>query len=234
MKKSICMATYNGALFLPQTIPSILPQLDATDEMIIVDDASTDATIAILESFNDSRIKIISNKNNQGVSPSFFKAISNATGAFIFIADQDDIWLEHKVSSVMDIFQTKKISLLVHDGFIFQNGKKANASIFAINKSGKGFLKNLWSDTYVGCCMVMTAEAKKKLMPKKQISGVYYDHYLGLMAEWKKLNVLFLSVPLIKYNRHQETHTNMFKRRNLWRIFKDRIRLLWMLFGNGF
>lgn len=232
MKKSVCIATYNGALFLPKTIPSILSQLDISDEIIIVDDASSDLTVSILESFNDSRIKIIPNSINQGISPSFFKAISNATGELIFIADQDDIWLKHKISTTAEMFHESSIELMIHDGFIIQNGKKTNTSIFEINKSGKGFIKNMWSDTYVGCCMVMTAEAKKKIMPTKQVRGIYYDHYLGLMAEWKKLNILFYKECLIEYNRHSETHTNIFKRRNLWTIFKDRIRLLKMLFIN--
>lgn len=55
---SVCMATYNGEKFLREQIDSIIAQLDESDELIISDDGSNDATLDILYSYNDSRIKI--------------------------------------------------------------------------------------------------------------------------------------------------------------------------------
>ena len=54
---SVCMATFNGGLYLRQQIDSILCQLNPGDELIISDDGSTDDTLFIIKSYNDSRIK---------------------------------------------------------------------------------------------------------------------------------------------------------------------------------
>ena len=62
MKISVCMATYNGCKYVKTQVSSILVQLREDDELIIVDDKSTDITVQILESFNDFRIKIIKNE----------------------------------------------------------------------------------------------------------------------------------------------------------------------------
>lgn len=232
MKTSVCMAVYNGAPFLEDTLNSILSQIELTDEIIIIDDASTDHSNKIIQSIPDQRIKLFTSKKNNGVNHSFFEAISKATGDLIFISDQDDKWNNNKVKKSKKVFIEKKIDVLVHNANIIMNGKKINKSLFEINNSGRGFFKNLWSDKYVGCCMVISKDGLKKLLPKKKIEEVYYDHFLGLSAELKKLNILFYEEKLIDYNRHSETHTDIFQRRNLYRIFKDRIKLVWMLIIN--
>ena len=60
---SVCIPTYNGEKFLKQQLDSILLQLSNNDEIIVSDDSSTDATIEIIKSYSDSRIKILENKH---------------------------------------------------------------------------------------------------------------------------------------------------------------------------
>ena len=55
MAISVCMATYNGEIFLEKQVVSILLELDEFDEIIVVDDCSSDGTVARLEKFNDSK-----------------------------------------------------------------------------------------------------------------------------------------------------------------------------------
>ena len=94
---SVCIATYNGEKFIEEQIRSILLQLDSHDEIVISDDHSTDKTIQIIKSINDDRIKIIYNKNNKGYTNNFENAISKASGDFIYLSDQDDVWKPTKV-----------------------------------------------------------------------------------------------------------------------------------------
>ena len=56
---SVCMATYNGEKYIHEQISSILPQLCDLDEIIVCDDASVDKTVAILESFCDTRLNYL-------------------------------------------------------------------------------------------------------------------------------------------------------------------------------
>ena len=233
MKTSVCMAVYNGANFLSRSIPSILSQLKEGDEIIIVDDYSTDHSISILESFEDKRIKIFINNKNEGASPSFFKALKKATGDIIFLADQDDLWLAEKVNTVLEIFNSKEVGIVVHDAIIIKEGKEWGESLFTKNNSGGGFLKNIWSNKYIGCCMALSKETKDKILPQYINSAVYHDHYLGVKGEATSgIKTYFLKKSLIRYYRHSETHTNIFQKRKLTTILKERWQLCYMLFKN--
>ena len=64
-KVSVCMATFNGAPFIREQVNSILSQLGSKDEIVVSDDGSTDYTLAILESYHDSRIKILNHKERK-------------------------------------------------------------------------------------------------------------------------------------------------------------------------
>ncbi len=92
------MATYNGENYIEEQLVSILSQLHVDDEVIIVDDCSTDQTIPIIQSFSDSRIRLFRNQQNLKQIKSFEIALSRARYEWIFLSDQDDIWLPYKVS----------------------------------------------------------------------------------------------------------------------------------------
>lgn len=96
------MATYNGSLFVREQLYSILEQLDVGDEVVVVDDASSDDTPAVVASIGDSRIILIRSAENQGHVRAFEKAVSSATGRYIFLADQDDLWPEGRVPVMLD------------------------------------------------------------------------------------------------------------------------------------
>lgn len=93
---SVCMATYNGEEYIKEQLESILCQLGEMDEIIISDDGSTDNTLNIIESYNDSRIKIHINTGKHGFVYNFENALQKAKGEYIFLSDQDDIWLPEK------------------------------------------------------------------------------------------------------------------------------------------
>src|SRR5690348_15623759 len=99
MRVSVCMAVHNGARFLRPQVDSILSQLRQSDELVVVDDASTDASPAILESVRDARLRLLRNAENLGVLRSFEKALRRASGEIIFLSDHDDIWLPGKLAT---------------------------------------------------------------------------------------------------------------------------------------
>src|SRR5690554_1954760 len=98
MAISVCMASYNGSRFIKAQLDSILAQLGPEDELIVVDDASSDDTAAIVARCNDERIRLYQQPQNQGHVASFSRAISDACHEFIFLADQDDVWLPGRVA----------------------------------------------------------------------------------------------------------------------------------------
>jgi glycosyltransferase involved in cell wall biosynthesis len=90
---SVIMSVYNNERYISRAIDSILAQSFEDFEVIIVDDASTDNTLDILTSYaqKDSRIKIIKNEKNIGLTQSLNKALQYAHGEFIARMDADDI-----------------------------------------------------------------------------------------------------------------------------------------------
>src|SRR5678809_1342719 len=102
---SVCMSVKNGAPYLMAQVASILPQLGEHDELVVCDDHSTDDSLAVLESFNDNRIRIFKSPDS-GVVASFGLGLANCRGDMIFLADQDDIWVPHKIDRMCSMLKT--------------------------------------------------------------------------------------------------------------------------------
>ena len=114
---SVCIATFNGEKYIKLQLESILSQLESDDEIVIIDDASTDNTIEIINSFHDLRIKTYKNNINIGFVKSFEKAFLISKGEIIFFSDQDDYWLDNRVN-IMSKKLIDSSSLLLVSQFI--------------------------------------------------------------------------------------------------------------------
>ncbi|MFY9676312.1 MAG: glycosyltransferase, partial [Terriglobales bacterium] len=90
------MATYNGERFVVEQLASILPQLGPEDEVVVIDDKSSDSTRELVAGFGDARIRLIDHRERQGVVSSFDHAVRSASGDILFLCDQDDIWAPDK------------------------------------------------------------------------------------------------------------------------------------------
>ena len=93
-KLSIVMPTWNGARFLKPQLDSILAQTDGDFELIVVDDGSSDETVAIVDEYAclDRRIRRLPSEGNKGQVHRLVELIGAASGEFIAISDQDDVW----------------------------------------------------------------------------------------------------------------------------------------------
>ena len=93
-KISIILPNYNSEKYLKETIESVLNQTYRDFEFIIVDDASTDKSMDIIRSFQDSRIKYIQSDRNRQVAYTANIGMEMAEGEYIARIDSDDIWDE--------------------------------------------------------------------------------------------------------------------------------------------
>src|ERR1700716_1223777 len=93
---SVVMAVYNGRKYLAEQLESVLAQLDEADELVIVDDASSDGSAAFVRELNSPRIRLFVNARNTGVIGTFDRALRLARHELVFLSDQDDIWLPGK------------------------------------------------------------------------------------------------------------------------------------------
>jgi GT2 family glycosyltransferase len=226
---SVCIATYNGSQHIERQLRSILVQIGVNDEVIIVDDCSTDNTISIIKNLKDDRIKIYLNPKNIGVVQTFGRALSLAEGDLILLSDQDDFWYSDKVMTVTNIFSTQSLGLLVHNARIVNNDVIISHSLFNYSNSGYGILKNIISNTYTGCCMSFRRELLPKILPIPSKKGLYHDAWIGIISEFSGFKTVFLNIPLIEWNRHGG-NVSVTKRRDLFTIVFERYLLIISIF----
>lgn len=221
---SVCMATYNGEEYIKEQLESILCQLGEMDEIIISDDGSTDNTLNIIESYNDSRIKIHINTGKHGFVYNFENALQKAKGEYIFLSDQDDIWLPEKINSLIKILHDYWLvcsNAIVVD----ENLNEINKSFFNEIKAGKGILKNFIKSRYWGFGIAFRKELLELALPFPVQNEMGHDMILGFIADINN-KIYFEKTSYTLYRRHSNTVTNIGsnrKSRSLFKIFKGRI-----------
>jgi len=104
-KISVIMPVYNGEKYLKEAIDSILNQTYADFELLLINDASTDHTENVINSYNDDRIVYIKNEKNLGLIKTLNKGLDLAKGEFIARMDQDDISLPERFEKQIAVFE---------------------------------------------------------------------------------------------------------------------------------
>lgn len=218
------MAVHNGAQFVEAQLQSILVQLGDADEVVVVDDASTDNTLELLDRFRDGRVRILTSGRNTGVLKAFERALREARGNFIFFSDQDDVWLPGKVDRVLEAFgKTGALAIVTDAVVVDHDGKPLHESYFAWRGSGPGLVKNFYKNTFLGCCMAVRQECRHFLLPFPPLTYMH-DQWAGLACSLVG-QVHFLPQPLLAYRRHRGTLTRM--QRSTWGwIVKRRLLLI--------
>ena len=203
---SVCIATYNGEKYIYDQLSSILSQINIDDEVIISDDNSTDNTIQIINNINDPRIKLIKG-GFRNFTFNFENAIKHAKGEYIFLSDQDDIWLPNKYATTLKYL--KNYDLICSDAIITnQHLTPIHQSFFKYYNSGKGILKNTIKCSYCGACMAFNKKILQAIQPFPNTSIFGHDLWIGLVAETIG-KVYFLNTPLILYRRHDKSCTSV-------------------------
>ena len=111
---SIIMAAYNAEVTIQSAIRSVQVQTYPFWELLVVNDCSTDNTPAIVSELaeSDSRIKLLNNVENRGVSLSRKKALDAAAGKWIAILDSDDMWAAEKLEIQLSLAEQKGAELI--------------------------------------------------------------------------------------------------------------------------
>lgn len=182
-RKSVCMAAYNGSLFIEEQIRSILPELDDGDEIVIVDDCSTDATAAVIGAISDPRIRLLTNGHNMGYVKTFERALGSSTGDYIFLSDQDDIWLPGRVKQMMEALQDKM--MVVSNCSHFGGGAGRFHEIRLRSSDSNRRAANIIGilvgyRLHWGCAMAFRSDLLKLALPFPVRMRESYDQFLAM------------------------------------------------------
>lgn len=219
-KISVALAAYKGENFIREQLDSILTQLGDLDEVIVSDDYPEGKTKEIVMNLaeNDSRIRYIEGPG-KGLIMNFENAIKHCTGDFIFLADQDDVWLPDKVEKVTEKLASGS-DLVLHNAMVTDAKLKvSDTSFFKTHGTKTGYLVNVIRNSYMGCCMAFRAELREKILPFPENLPMH-DQWIGLIAE-KTGRVSLVEKPLILYRRHGSNMTGgktSFRQKIMWRI----------------
>lgn len=224
---SVCIATYNGEKYLRTQLESILSQLNNNDEVIVSDDGSNDNTFAIIKSFKDNRIHYYVNDKKHGFVGNFENALNHAIGDYIFLSDQDDIWLSDKVKTILPLFND--YDLIVHDAEIVNgDGISLNKNYFSTLHRGQSFLRNLYKSRFLGCCMAFKKEVRDACLPFPD-NIVAHDYWIGMFS-LLKFKVGFIDDILLNYRRHGNNVSPSSEKSTyslFYKLFTKRFILIW-------
>lgn len=222
---SVCMTTYKGEKYREEQISSILKNISTEDEMLVSEDGND---IIFLEDLKKrgSYFKPLKGPGCGAVA-NFEYVLSQATEPIIFLSDQDDVWTENKVKRVMQEFENPDCIMVVHDADLIDGeGKRIGDSFYVIRNSRSGILKNIWKNSYIGCCMAFRRELLEYALPFPT-SGTLHDQWLGLLAE-QTGKVVFIEDKLLHYRRHEENVSGM-QHLPVVTMLINRISLCWNL-----
>lgn len=233
---SVCIPTYNGEKYIKEQINSILAQINSSDEIVISDDHSTDKTIEIIEGIKDSRIKVFlrDRSSNSGdtlskVSSNVQNALSKAQGDYIFLSDQDDIWLEERVSSALPFLEkATPVAVVCNCKVVSDNNDVLIESYFDYIKPSSNILRTIYKSSFHGCCMAFNRAVLNKAFPFPKYS-VGHDLWLGIIARIYG-QVYFVDRALVLYRRHSSTVTTTgFKSK---RSVNDKVKYRLLIIGS--
>lgn len=224
---SVCIATFNGEQYLQSQLDSIIKQLSDDDEVIIVDDCSYDTSVSIIQAYKDYRIRLYVNNYNVGIVKSFEIAITIAQGQYVFLCDQDDIWLPGR----LDCFRNELICsdlVLFNARVVDENVVDSGRTLFDLVGRRKGFTKNVLKNSFVGCCMAFRRDLLKLALPFPH-NLPWHDWYIGLIGELF-FRVKRIEEPFLLYRRHGQNFSETGGASN-YSLYKKCTIRFWILYA---
>lgn len=231
---SVCMASYNGDRYIREQINSILLQLGTLDEIVVVDDASTDQTRERVIEFSDPRIKLVKHAQNEGVVKTFEDAIRSATGDILFLSDGDDIWAPNKVTKILRAFAMNPRAQVVATGMriIDGDGKTLDTDDYLKNRPfSAALLPNLLRNRFQGSTMAFRSSLLPIILPFPKRRAFLHDAWIGTCNIVAGGDTIYLDEPLLYYRRH---HNNFSRKLRLQTQLIARAQLVLALAARWF
>lgn len=180
---SIITPTYNSEAYIAQTILSVQNQTYQNWELIIVDDGSTDGTVAIISEIaqSDQRISFIRLPQNGGPAKARNAGIEQAQGKYMTFLDADDIWFPEFIEKSIQIIQKTETH------FVFSSYKRANESLEFVYSDfivpEKVTYIDILKTNSISC---LTAFIDIEVLGKKEMPDIFKRQDMGLWLQYLK------------------------------------------------
>lgn len=209
---SVIMSVYNGSLYLSEQLDSIVEQTQRPDELLIINDCSTDngKTEKIINEYTEKYnfIKKINNQKNLGWRESFMKGASIASGDIVFFADQDDVWVKNKIEVMTKAMDNSGSNVLIShccntDSELNPINDTSNSK--SIDRNKYNFNKKYMISKGVGAAMALRKSFIQKyinIYPK----NMAHDRFFQIIAILFD-NLDYLDETLIYHRKHGNNAT---------------------------
>jgi glycosyltransferase involved in cell wall biosynthesis len=205
MKISVALCTYNGANFLREQLSSIVAQTRHPDELVVCDDGSADATVAIITEFASKAqfpVHFHSNVHNLGVAANFSKAVGLCSGDLVAFSDQDDVWLPHKLARTEQMIHR---SINPASTLYCSRLQYVNASLvpfyFSPIPTSIGFQNAVVENIATGCSVAFGSEIQQRLMQASPSDMIMHDWWAYLIATAFG-HIVYDTTPTVLYRQH--------------------------------
>jgi glycosyltransferase involved in cell wall biosynthesis len=211
-KVSVALCTYNGARFIEAQLESILWQSWPPDEVIVSDDGSQDQTLEIVRRIanqHPSVVRLVKTPGRLGYAKNFEFAIQRATGDIIFLSDQDDVWLDHKVERMLAAFaESERVAVVYCDAQLVDGElRPLGRSVFQSRASMRLATRRLALELVhgvdigvLGSMMALRASLRAWVLPIEEVWG--HDHWIVFIAHAMAEVRAVGEPPLMYYRRH--------------------------------
>lgn len=216
---SVAMAVYNGEKFLKEQLDSILNQTRPADEIVIVDDGSTDGSWTVLEDYarRYNQFRLYKNEENLGYKKNFQKALSLCHGDITFLCDQDDKWAPDKVEVMTSVMEENPDIEVLASSFQFMDKDSVPFEVQPMRGRSNNnlYLKVVEENALVpvtfdefckhnyfqGCALAVKSRIRS-LFVEKYNSLLPHDWFISMLAS-KDNHFRFLNKRLFFYRMHE-------------------------------
>lgn len=209
-KVSVVMCTYNGARFLQEQLDSILGQDYPLHEIVVQDDQSTDGTWEILEAYRTARpglFRLYRNESRLGFNVNFRTAMRRATGDYIALSDQDDIWFAQKIRRQVETIGAADLCFTA-----YYTDKEFVEPLREVVSLPQHFEYMLFGDV-LGHTMLLRADFAKGI--DDWDDEIYYDWWLSLRAQMGR-GIVKVDEPLNWHRHYVGSATTRVLKRGKW------------------
>lgn len=217
---TVVLATYNGALFVEEQLASLRHQTRLPDELVVVDDASTDETVDVVRDFARTApfpVEVIAQPHHVGTCETFEEGLRRATGDILLICDQDDRWAPEKLALTAERMHERPEALLAFSdaALVDVEGEPLSRSRWRIAGFGPAqwvamerdpFGQMMMRQIVSGCTAAIRAEILPALLPfpsglHPALPTMMYDRWISLLAA-AAAPVLTIPERLVEYRIH--------------------------------
>ncbi len=205
----ILMATFNGEKYISAQLDSIILQTREDWHLYIIDDASSDKTVEIINKYikkDPDKITLFENKKNNGnICENFFFLIEKSKGELVFFADQDDIWKRDKLEEMSKLFKANKPMLVFSDMTVIDKRDNITAPSFvkmqALDVKHLTLRKLLVQNCVTGCSMAVNRSLLNII--KAPFSLPLHDWWIACCAVLKG-EIIYCKKAYTYYRKHDK------------------------------